>query len=129
MRYNVNASGVRTVLVVDDIPATRFGLIQLLELRGYHARGAADGGEALEVLRADPTICLVILDLAMPAKDGCWFRQHQVEDSALASIPVVVFSGMPTDALPRALAGIEVLAKPVAVDRVIELVTRHCDAA
>ncbi|MGE3404244.1 MAG: response regulator [Vicinamibacterales bacterium] len=114
------------VLIVDDVEATRSGLVHLLELQGFRAVPAGDGAEALDRLRSDRSICLVILDLAMPARDGYWFRDEQVKDPAIAGTPVVVFSGMPLDALPKPLAGVEVLAKPVALDRVIEIVARHC---
>lgn len=121
-----DASLIPSVLIVDDAEATRAGLVHLLELQGFRAAGAADGAEALDRLHADRSICLVILDLAMPQKDGYWFREAQLEDPDVADVPVVVFSGLPADAMPKALAGVEVLAKPVALDRVIELVTRHC---
>jgi CheY-like chemotaxis protein len=117
---------IPSVLIVDDAEATRTGLVHLLELQGFRAAGAGDGAEALERLHADRSICLVILDLAMPEKDGYWFRDAQLRDPEVADIPVVVFSGMPPDAMPKGLAGVEVLAKPVALDRVIEIVTRHC---
>jgi CheY-like chemotaxis protein len=115
-----------TVLIVDDVEATRTGLVHLLELQGFRARGACDGAEALDLLRRDRSISLVILDLAMPEKDGYWFREHQLRDADVADVPVVVFSGMPPDGVPKTLEGVEVLTKPVALDRVIAIVERHC---
>ena len=118
--------GRPTVLVVDDVAATRSGIAQLLELRGYATRCAEDGAAALQLLRDDAHVRLVILDLAMPTRDGYWFREQQLQDAALADVPVVVFTGMPADVVVRALAGVDVLSKPLAIDRLLEIVEKHC---
>ena len=57
------------ILVVDDEPASRKGLQELLTLWGYDVSAAGDGQEALEraAVRAPD---LVIADLVMPGIDG-----------------------------------------------------------
>jgi DNA-binding NtrC family response regulator len=57
------------ILVVDDEPASRKGLQELLTVWGYDVSAAADGQEALEraAVRAPD---LVIADLVMPGIDG-----------------------------------------------------------
>jgi CheY-like chemotaxis protein len=62
LRFSAGVS----VLVVDDVHATRAGLAELLRLRGLTVYEAANGHEALEVLRAHPEACVVVLDLMMP---------------------------------------------------------------
>src|SRR5262249_62077686 len=57
------------ILVVDDQPASRTGLKDLLTLWGYEALAAADGQEALQ-RSAGWAPDLVIADLVMPGLDG-----------------------------------------------------------
>ncbi len=58
-----------TVLIVDDDPAIRKMLVEVLSLEGYPTETAANGREALEKLpRSDARI--VLLDLLMPEVDG-----------------------------------------------------------
>ena len=65
-----------TVLIIDDAAGTRHGLGQLLELRGYDTREARNGAHGLAMLRSEPGIRLVVLDLWMPVSDGSWFRER-----------------------------------------------------
>ncbi len=57
------------VLIVEDEPAARIGLEQLVKSWGFTAESAADGEEALDkVTTFRPAI--VITDLVMPRMDG-----------------------------------------------------------
>ncbi len=59
------------VLVVDDEETVRTVAARMLEEIGFQADLAADGREAVEMFRADPTrYRLVVLDLTMPHLDG-----------------------------------------------------------
>jgi CheY-like chemotaxis protein len=116
------------VLIVDDADATRTGLAQLLQLLGYATEEARNGAEGLERLRANARIAVVVLDLLMPGPNGFWFREEQLKDSAIADIPVVVFTGAETtDVLTQALKVTEVLHKPVSADALCEAVGRYCE--
>lgn len=58
-----------TVLIVDDDPAIRKMLVEMLSLEGYPTETAANGEEALSVLaRSAPRV--ILLDLSMPVLDG-----------------------------------------------------------
>ncbi len=78
-----------TVLVVDDEPALRRIVRRVLVSRGYDCMDANGGQAALEALRAQPQIVLVILDLQMPGWDGqttlCRLRAHAPELKVLIS--------------------------------------------
>jgi CheY-like chemotaxis protein len=116
-----------TVLIVDDVHATRSGLAQLLQLLGYDTREAANGDDGLKCLRAEPAIRVVVLDLLMPGSNGYWFREQQLKDPRIADIPIIVFTGSETnDALMQALKVTEVLQKPVSADALCAAVSRHC---
>lgn len=59
------------VLVVDDDPILRMSAVEALEGRGYRAIQARDGVEAVELFRQrGEEVALVVLDVAMPRKDG-----------------------------------------------------------
>jgi CheY-like chemotaxis protein len=116
-----------TVLVVDDVDATRSGLAELLQLRGYRTREASNGADGLAWLRRDPHISVVVLDLAMPDSNGYWFRQEQLTDPAIAHVPVIVFTGhADPDTLTQRLQVSDVLRKPVAVDALFDAIGRCC---
>jgi CheY-like chemotaxis protein len=120
-----------SILVVDDVEATRLGLAELLRLRGYNAVQATDGADAVRMLRAHPHVRAIILDLQMPRFDGFWFREQQMRDAALASVPVVVFtgSGVSPEEVARQLQVPEVLLKPFSVDRLFQIIERHCSSS
>lgn len=66
------SSQQRTVLVVDDDPASRSYLADALEGLGCHVLAAADAGEALRILMEDPPD-FIFTDLMMPGVDGLEF--------------------------------------------------------
>jgi CheY-like chemotaxis protein len=115
----------RPVLVVDDVDATRQGLVELLRLRGYAPNEAKNGAEGIEVLRAHPDTCVVVLDLTMPDTNGLWFREQQLMEPALAHVPVIVFTGAATAEDLRRLAVADVLMKPFSVDQLFKAIERH----
>lgn len=60
----------RKVLIVDDEPDIREILELLLNSNGYEVFSAADGKNAMEILKEKPSIDLMILDVMMPQEDG-----------------------------------------------------------
>src|SRR5215469_2681265 len=58
-----------SVLIIDDEAAIRESLQTLLELEGFEVETAVTGEDGLSVL-ADRTFDLVLLDLALPGRDG-----------------------------------------------------------
>ena len=92
-----------SVLIVDDREETGDSLHRLLTLRGYEVARAADGLEAMAMLRGGLKPAVIVLDLWMPNLDGRAFRAQQLADPKLASIPVIIHS---VDAGGRELPGI-----------------------
>ena len=85
------------VLVVDDEPDAREMLSIALRDAGFQTMSAANGAEALTILKetvaSKRTRCgLILLDLMMPVLNGWDFRRKQKGDPALAAIPVVLMS-------------------------------------
>src|SRR5579859_3797662 len=58
-----------TVLIVDDDPAIRKMLVEVLSLEGYPTETAVNGQEALAML-ARSSSRVILLDLLMPVLDG-----------------------------------------------------------
>lgn len=115
------------VLVIDDDEDVREGLVLLLQSAGYAAVGAANGEEALVMLRDGLNPCLILLDLWMPVKTGWGFRMEQMRDPRLARIPTVVLSA---DEARRDLQGVAAtLPKPLDFERLFALVEFHCSQA
>jgi CheY-like chemotaxis protein len=82
------------VLIVEDERAARTGMEKILALAGYAPVSAANGQEALELLRAGVPASVILLDLIMPVMDGWAFRREQLRDPRLAHIPVIVLSAL-----------------------------------
>jgi CheY-like chemotaxis protein len=82
----------RLVLVVEDDADFREAVVSALEHAGYEVIAAVNGAAALQLLQWGIVPSVVLLDLMMPVMDGRTFRQHQLADPALASIPVIVLS-------------------------------------
>ncbi|AGP35850.1 hypothetical protein BE04_43460 [Sorangium cellulosum] len=116
----------KCILIVDDDAAIRQTLSELLEEEGYLVASVANGREALDYLRGDPSsISLVLLDLMMPVMDGFQFRAEQKRDPMLASMPIVVMTARGgTDR-----AGIDadaVISKPFDVLKLMDTIERSC---
>jgi CheY-like chemotaxis protein len=116
----------KSVLVVEDDLDARESLTALLETEGYRVREAANGEEALRVLRSTP-ICIILLDIFMPVMNGHAFMTEQSRDPALAAIPVIVISADAAAARKAAQRGCAgAMTKPVDHDRLLDLVGRYC---
>ncbi len=103
----------RKILVVDDEPAIREMLRGFLETKGYGARAAADGEEALRLIHQERPHT-VLLDLRMPGLSGLdTLAQIKELDPR---IPVILMTGHGTvDAAVAAmkLGAEDFLTKPV----------------
>lgn len=116
------------ILVVDDDEDVRTMLCVVLSAEGYRVTGAADGLEALALIRRDGPPALVLVDLMMPRMNGEDLISAMAQDPRLASIPVAIISGQLTGRTPaQAPAVIARLAKPVELDDLLTVVQRFAD--
>ena len=92
------------VLVVDDDPEIVTFLATLLELEGIESQVATSAAAALSMLdRGVPN--LVLLDIAMPDRDGLDLCREMKKDPRTRDVPVFVVSARPgKDVVERALA-------------------------
>ncbi|MEP6936960.1 MAG: fused response regulator/phosphatase [Chthoniobacterales bacterium] len=82
------------ILVADDDATSRRLLIRTLSAAGYACREAADGVEALQLLRAQPP-SLLLLDFDMPHLDGTEVLKQLRADSdpMVAQLPAIMLTG------------------------------------
>ena len=105
-----------SVLVVDDESAVRELVVEVLEELGYTVLQAANGAEALSLLRTEVHIDLLITDVGLPGMNG-----RQVADAARVMRPrltVLFITGYAENAVlshGHLAPGMHVLTKPFAM--------------
>jgi CheY-like chemotaxis protein len=103
----------RTVLVVDDDPLVLVSAASMLEDLGYAVVEAASGRQALEILRANAMVDLIVTDQVMPGMTGLELaaevRQLRPE------LPMLLATGY-AERREVASAGLPLLRKPFGQD-------------
>jgi CheY-like chemotaxis protein len=82
----------KRLLVVEDNKAEQLSIRELLGHDDIEIVNAATGAAALSVLREEQCDC-VVLDLRLPDMSGFEVLERMRADTALADVPVVVFTG------------------------------------
>ena len=85
-----------TVLVADDSREIRAEAERLLDAAGYNVLLAADGADALRMIREEHPD-LVVLDLLMPSMTGFDVLRAVLDDERLKDTPVLTMSGVYKD--------------------------------
>jgi DNA-binding response OmpR family regulator len=118
-----NKKQTRAMLVEDEANA-RSALVALLEDEGFAVRAAADGAEALLILKAwHPDV--ILTDIKMPRVDG--LELLTLLETQLAAVPVIVMTAYGSiddavDAMRRGAA--DYITKPIALDRLLPAIQR-----
>jgi two-component system, cell cycle sensor histidine kinase and response regulator CckA len=92
--------GSERILVAEDDEAIRAALARVLKRHGYTVRTAADGVEALALLRLWPEADLVITDVAMPRLGGPGLARALEAENI--RIPVLYSSGEGSEPVRKA---------------------------
>ena len=103
------------VLIVDDDSRDRQLMRVMLDTEGYLLETAADGEEALRIVRTNAPD-LILLDVLMPGTDGYEVARRIKAQAASRNIPVILITALDDrDARLRGLeAGAEdILSKPI----------------
>ncbi|PKQ17347.1 MAG: hypothetical protein CVT67_00625 [Actinobacteria bacterium HGW-Actinobacteria-7] len=87
----------KTILVVEDTQMLRQMYSDRLEHDGYRVLNAADGAEALTLMRSD-TPDLILLDLIMPKMSGLEVLDLVKRDPRLRDVPVLILSNLGQEA-------------------------------
>jgi CheY-like chemotaxis protein len=83
------------VLLVDDHGPLRAALAELIAFEGYTVWQAANGDEALQLLRRMDPPCVLLTDLDMPVMNGHELAAQVRGNPAWSQIRIVFFSGSP----------------------------------
>lgn len=90
---NVQQLLQRSILVVDDSITTRTLERNILEAAGYRVFVATDGVEALDLLRTEDTISLLVTDLEMPRMNGLELCRA-VRQGRHARLPIIMVTSI-----------------------------------
>ena len=113
------------VLIVDDDARIRALMARLLETSGYNAVEAANGKEALALMRRRRP-CVILLDLQMPVMDGWEFRRQQLADPELAEVPVICVTGFYDQSDMFRSTGVKCFTKPVQLSALLQAIRDVC---
>ena len=110
------------ILVVDDRSGDRETLMQILSDKGYNVTGAADGDEAIELVKGGH-YDIIFMDIKLPGKDGVATFQEirQLDPDA----KVIFMTGfILDDTVKRAIEeyAYPVASKPLDIENVLSLV-------
>ncbi|RMT33254.1 PAS/PAC sensor hybrid histidine kinase [Pseudomonas syringae pv. apii] len=125
LQVPASSTGDETILVVDDEPAVRLLITELLEDLGYIVLQAERGADALTILQSKAAIDLLITDVGLPGG----MNGRQVADAARDVRPDLKILFVTGYAENAALAhdtlepGMHVLPKPFAIAELIGRVT------
>lgn len=116
---NWGTSEGRSILVVDDDEVLRERLLTALNGRGFCARGAADGEEAIALAEEEsPEAALV--DLKMPGQSGLQVVRRLHELDPTTRIVILTGYGSIATALDALRSGaVQYLTKPATLDEIL----------
>jgi two-component system response regulator AtoC len=118
------------VMIVDDEVNLRESLVELIESEGFNAVQAANGDEAVSLLRAgtvDPDV--VFLDMRMPKLDGLGALRI-IQEERLTSAPIIVISAFGDSSRmieAMRLGAYDYITKPLDVEEIIATLHRAAE--
>ena len=122
-------SSKKLVLIVDDEPAMRQNIVDLLHSQGYDFAEAADGDEAFAKVKSlVPDV--ILLDINLPKKDGLSLLKEVQE--LFPKLPVIIFTAYGTSerAIEAMKSGaFDYLEKPFELDEFLITIKRALEYA
>jgi CheY-like chemotaxis protein len=114
------------VLIIEDDPDLRDLFRTTVELlHGFSVETAENGQAGLDRLRTRRP-CVVVLDLMMPVMSGWEFRAQQLQDPAVADVPVLCVTAMFDAAVVSQRLQLPCMAKPVDIDHLSSAIAQAC---
>lgn len=112
------------ILIVDDDAMVRGMVVQILN-PSYPLYEASDGYQALEKIRQEDSVNLVLLDIRMPGQSG--IETYEQIKAIRPDVAVVIVSGYIEDVPDKMMADSSVcgiIEKPVSEDLLLDTVAR-----
>jgi CheY-like chemotaxis protein len=112
----------KTALLVDDDMRNIFALSSMLERRGMRVLTAANGAEAIHLVKSTADLAIVLMDIMMPEMDGYQTIAAIREDPAFHRLPIIALTAkaMKGDREKSLDAGAsEYIAKPVNTEQLL----------
>lgn len=114
---------LKHALIVDDSRTAAVALVKLLSRQGVSASLVNSGEAAVDYLQGDRPD-LIFMDHMMPGMDGFQAVKSIRSDPETARIPIVMYTSNSGDIYvgqARALGAVDLLAKPVTEERLVEV--------
>lgn len=122
---------MKKILVIEDEPAMRSGMVRLLMLKGFNVYEAADGEIGLllsETIQPD----LILCDINIPVFNGFVILRHVRRHLTTASIPFVILTSQIDQEVHQRsleLGASEFLSKPVSPENLLTVVKYQLEVA
>jgi DNA-binding NtrC family response regulator len=121
------------ILIVDDEPGFLEELTEALKAAGWHVECATNASTALEKLKADRNLTVLLSDLKMPGADGLSLARRVCDQWAASNPTEVVLltaDGTDADIAEAALIGVfDFLAKPISLKSLLDSTERAYQSA
>jgi CheY-like chemotaxis protein len=114
----------RKALVVDDDARNIFALTTVLENHEMEVVSATNGRQAIEIVKSDPEVSVVLMDIMMPEMDGYETLREIRKLPEFRSLPILALTAkaMKGDREKCLEAGAsDYIAKPVDTDQLVSL--------
>ncbi|CAG8870526.1 Sensor histidine kinase RcsC [Pseudomonas fluorescens] len=113
------------LLIVEDMASVRMFVNEVLVDAGFRCTAVEDIDDALDRLRNDPTIDLLLTDVGLPRMNGRELADHARQHRP--KLPVLFMTGYAETATNRQLfldEGMDMLVKPFQISELLEKVRR-----
>jgi HAMP domain-containing protein/CheY-like chemotaxis protein/signal transduction histidine kinase len=114
----------KKILIVDDDVRNVFALTSVLETHGMEVLFAENGKDGIELLRSNPEVDLVLMDIMMPGMDGYETMQAIRAEESFKSLPIISLTAkaMKGDREKSIASGAsDYITKPVDTDQLLSL--------
>ena len=114
----------RLILIVDDDMRNIFALTSVLESHNMKTLYAENGSDGITVLKANPDVDLILMDIMMPEMDGYETVRQIRQDDRFKVLPIVALTAkaMKGDREKCIVAGAsDYISKPVNIDQLLSL--------
>ena len=114
----------KNVLIVDDDIKNIFVLSAALQERGMNTLHAKNGAEAIDILKKNNTIDIVLMDIMMPIMNGYEAMEIIRKDKSIKHLPIIAVTAkaMPQDKIDAITSGADdYLVKPIDINNLYSM--------